>query len=73
MLYLCNKNHAIGIEAFNYTSIYLDDLLNNDNGYFERMISQIIQLNSSCQHICLIPKTHPFRLGLFKNQCHSFI
>ena len=29
------------IEAFNSTSIYLDDLLNIDNPYFEQMVGQI--------------------------------
>ena len=39
-------NHDCGnqgdvIEAFNLTSRYLDDLMNNDNLYFEGMVSQI--------------------------------
>ena len=28
------------IEAFNFTSRYLDDLLNIDHPYFEQMVSQ---------------------------------
>ena len=38
-------------EAFNSTSRYLDDLLNIDNPYFERMVSQFypveLQLNKA--------------------------
>ena len=36
-----NDNQADIIEAFNSTSRYLDDLLNNDNPYFEGMVNQI--------------------------------
>ena len=39
------------IDAFNTTSIYLDDILNIDNVYFDTMISQIypseLQLNKA--------------------------
>ena len=39
------------IEAFNAISRYLDDLLNNDNPYFEGMVNQIyppeLQLNKA--------------------------
>ena len=39
------------IEAFNSTSMYLDDLLNIDNPYFEGMVKQIdppeVQLNKA--------------------------
>ena len=39
------------IEAFNSSSIYLDDLLNIDNPYFEQMVCQIypteVQLNKT--------------------------
>ena len=39
------------IEAFNSTSIYLDDLLNIDYPYFEQMVGQIypteLQLNKA--------------------------
>ena len=41
MLYFSDINPADVDEAFNFTSIYLDDLLNIDNPYFERMVSQI--------------------------------
>ena len=46
---LNHDNQAGVIEAFNYTSRYLDDLLNIDNPYFEGMVNQIypseLQLN----------------------------
>ena len=44
-------NQADVIKAFNLTSRYLDDLLNIDNPYFERMVNQIyppeLQLNKA--------------------------
>ena len=49
MLSLSDNNQADVVEAFNYTSRYLDDLLNIDNPYFAQMVSQIypseLQLN----------------------------
>ena len=43
------SNQADTIRASNSTSRYLDDLLNNDNPYFEGMVNQIyppeLQLN----------------------------
>ena len=41
MLSLSENNQADVVEAFNSTSIYLDDLLNIDTPYFAQMISQI--------------------------------
>ena len=41
MLSLSDNNKTDIIEAFNSTSRYLDDLLNIDNPYFERMVGQI--------------------------------
>ena len=38
---LSDDNQADIIEAFNSTSRYLDDLLNIDNSYYERMVNQI--------------------------------
>ena len=38
---LNHDNQADFIEAFNSTSMYLDDLLNIDNPYFEGMVNQI--------------------------------
>ena len=35
------------IEVFNYTSRYLDDLLNSDTLYFEQMVCQIYQSDIS--------------------------
>ena len=35
MLSLSDDNQADVVEAFNFTSKYLDDLLNIDNIYFE--------------------------------------
>ena len=46
---LSRENQADIIEAFNSTSRYLDDLLNIDNIYFDRMVDRIypteLQLN----------------------------
>ena len=39
MTYLSDENQTDIIEAFNSTSIYLDDLLNFDNLYFEGMVN----------------------------------
>ena len=51
MLSLSDNNQTDIIEAFNSTSRYLDDLLNNDNPYFEQMVGQIypteLQLNKA--------------------------
>ena len=51
MLPLSDNNQAVVIEAFNSTSINLDDLFNIDNPYFEQMEGQIypteIQLNNA--------------------------
>ena len=41
MISLFNDNQADIIEAFISTSIYLDDLLNIDNPYFEGIVNQI--------------------------------
>ena len=51
ILSLSDNNQADIIEAFNFTSRYLDDLLNIDNPYFEHMVGQIypteLQLNKT--------------------------
>ena len=51
MLSLSDNNQTDIIEAFNCTSRYLDDVLNIDNPYFERMVGQIypteLQLNKA--------------------------
>ena len=51
MLSLSDNNQADIIEAFNSTSIYLDDLLIIDNPFFEQMVRQIypteLQLNKA--------------------------
>ena len=41
MLSLSHNNQTIISDAFNYTSIYLDDILNINNPYFEQMVDQI--------------------------------
>ena len=41
VLSLSDNKQADAVDAFNSTSRYLDDLLNIDNPYFERMASQI--------------------------------
>ena len=40
MLSLSDNNPADVVEAFNSTPRYLDDLLNIDNPFIERMVSQ---------------------------------
>ena len=51
MLSLSDNDQTDIIEAFNFTSRYLDDLLNIDNPYFEQMVGQIypteLQLNKA--------------------------
>ena len=51
MLSLSDNKQADIIEAFNSTSIYLDDFLNIDNPYFAQIITQIypteLQLNKT--------------------------
>ena len=47
MTSLSNDNQADIIEAFNSNSRYLDDVLNIDNSYFERMVNQIIFIHLS--------------------------
>ena len=39
---LSRENQADIIEAFNFTSIYLDELLNIDNIYFDQMVNRIL-------------------------------
>ena len=41
MLSLSDNNQPDAIEAFNSTLRYTDDLLNNNNPYFEQMVGQI--------------------------------
>ena len=51
MLSLSDNYQVDVVEAFNSTSIYLDDLLKIDNPYFTKMVSQIypteFQLNKA--------------------------
>ena len=51
MISLSSDTQVDVIEAFNSTSRYLDNLLNIDNPYFDRMVSQIypakLQLNKA--------------------------
>ena len=50
MLSLSEDNQSV-IEAFNFTSRYLDDLLNIDNNFFDSMVNRIypseLQLNKA--------------------------
>ena len=59
MLSLSDYNQPDVIEAFNSTSRYMDDLLNIDNPYFERMVGQIypteLQLNKTSSLILKPP------------------
>ena len=51
MLSLSEDNQSDGVEAFNSTSWYLDDLLNIGNNFFDSMVSRIypseLQLNKA--------------------------
>ena len=51
MMSLSDDNQADVIDTFNYTSRYLDDILNINNVYFDNMVSQIylseLQLNKA--------------------------
>ena len=51
MISLSDDKQADIIDAFNNTSRYLDDILNNNNVYFDNMVSQIypskLQLNNA--------------------------
>ena len=51
MLSLSEDNQSGVIEAFNSTSLYLDDLLNIDNNFFDSMVNRIypseLQLNKA--------------------------
>ena len=47
MLSLSDNIQTYIIEAFNFTSRYLDDLLDIDNPYFKQMVVRNILLNSS--------------------------
>ena len=59
MLSLSEDNQSDGIEAFNSTSRYLDDLLNIDNNFFGSLANHIypseLQLNKTT---CQIPRPH---------------
>ena len=43
MMSLSDDKQVDVIDAFNTTSIYLDNILNNNNVYFDNMVSQIYQ------------------------------
>ena len=51
MMSLSDDKQADVTDAFNTTSRYLDDILNNNNAYFDKMVSQIyhseLQLNKA--------------------------
>ena len=47
MMSLSDDKQAAIIDAFNTTSRYLDDILNNNNVYFDNMVSQIYLQSSN--------------------------
>ena len=47
ILSLSEDNQSGVIEAFNSTSRYLDDILNNDNNFFDSMVNRIYLQNFS--------------------------
>ena len=74
MLSLSDNNQADVVEVFNYTSRYLDDLLNTDYRYFEQIVSQKyrteLQLNKANSSDT---ETSFLALGLSTTNQHSFI
>ena len=55
MLSLSDNNQTDVVEAFNSTSIYLDDLLKIDNSYFAQMVRQIYPTDLLCFSVlCLL-------------------
>ena len=57
MMSLSDVKQADVIDAFNTTSIYLDDILNINNVYFDTMVSTF-QSSNLIKPIPLIPKLH---------------
>ena len=59
ILSLSDNNQTDIIEAFNFTSIYIDALLNTDNPYFEQMVGEIyptlLQLNKANSSVTEAP------------------
>ena len=70
MLFLLDNNQTDIIEAFNFTSGYLDDLFNIVNPYFEQMVGRIypteLQLNKatpSDTELQFLDLNCPFRIN----------
>ena len=59
MLSLSEDNQSDVIEAFNYTSWYLDDLLNIDNNFFDNIVNGIYPSELQLiRQTCQIPRPH---------------
>ena len=73
MLSLSDNNHLDIIETFNSTSRYLDDLLNIDNPYFEKMVGQIYPTELQLNKANSSDNEAPFLdLNVYNNKWHSF-
>ena len=68
---LNHDNQADAIEAFNWTSKYLDDLLNIDNLYFEGMVNQIYTPGPSCSKLTtsLVNDLLKFQMVILQIHC----
>ena len=72
MLSLSDNNQTDIIEAFNSTSRYLDDLLNNDNPYFEQMVGQIYPTELLPSAVCVCGIFLSYSLTIFElNKANS--
>ena len=69
---LCHENQADGIDAFNSTSRYLDDLLDIDNPYFEGMVNQIYQTALQLIKSNTTDSETPFSFTSFYCKCICF-
>ena len=73
MLSLSDNNQTDIIEALHSTSIYLDDLLNIDEPYFEQMVGQIYPTELQINKANSSDTEAPFLdLNLSINKWHSF-
>ena len=69
---LNTDNQADVIDAFNSTSMYLDDLLNIDNPYFEGMVNQIYSLELQLNKANISDTEAPF-LDLHLSVANGFV
>ena len=63
--YLSDDNQADITEAFDSTSIYLDNFLNIDNPYFEGMVNQIYPAELQLNKAITSDTEPPFRICIY--------